>query len=71
MYQQQQLAETEVQCAHCGEKFRGLSQALTWSAAQAHADGHQVKSYAHAPALKPAAGIATGIEPSKRKRRRR
>jgi uncharacterized Zn finger protein len=59
---QQQLGVTVVQCAHCGQVFRGVSQTLTWSAAQAHVDGHQMKSYRYAADLKPPARIEAGVE---------
>jgi uncharacterized C2H2 Zn-finger protein len=70
---QQQLGETVVQCAHCGQVFRGSSQTLTWSEAKAHVDGHQEKTYRYAPDLKPPVGIETGVEqePTKSPRRRR
>jgi hypothetical protein len=61
MYQQQ-LCVTVVQCAHCGEVFKGDSQALTWWAAKAHVDTHQIKTYRYAEELKPPIGMETGVK---------
>jgi hypothetical protein len=59
---QQQLTETVVQCAHCGQIFKGSSQAMTWFEAKAHVDTHQMKTYRYAEELKPPVGIETGVQ---------
>ena len=48
---------------HCERIFSGTSQAGVWFEAMTCADGHQVKTYAYAPELKPATGIAAGPQP--------
>jgi hypothetical protein len=55
-----EAAVIEVQCAHCGTQFRGSGHALTWAAAMACANSHQVKTYGFALELRPVSRIAVG-----------
>jgi hypothetical protein len=66
MFSISQSERHRVMCAHCGRVYVGQSQALTWAAAKACADSHQLNVDNPGPAATKLVPLSYGPGPGKR-----